>query len=183
MTTITIDVTQFTETLTAATNRTLEWVWLQPTAAPSDELIPPNYVPTPPAVMPSFALIASTSYRFDYTAVRYARFCYLLERNGSYESGELSVIHNLVISGITPSNENTPPPVPIPFVPPTISTYQTVSIGSVGSLGVLFSFIHDASTSGATAQFGLAYKITNALPDVYPKLNLSYVTALPMENI
>jgi len=182
MTTITIDVTQFTEALTAATNRTLKWVWLQPTAAPSDELIPPTYVPTPPAVMPSFALIASTSYRFDYTAVRYARFCYLLERNGSYESGELSVIHNLVAT-TAPSSENTPPPVPAPFVPPTISTYQTVSIGSVGSLGVIFSFIHDASTSGATAQFGLAYQITNASPSVYPKLNLSYVTALPPEDI
>ena len=181
MTTLTIDLEQFTAALTQTSNRSLGWVWLQPIIH-GDELTLPSYTPDPPSVMPDFVLIESLAYKFIYTAVRYARFCYLLERDGAYEAGELTAIHDLVIE-ITESDEPAPPAEPLPFTPPTISTSQVATLGSVGSLGVSFSFIHDSGTTGADAKFGLAYKITNALPAVYPRLILSYITALQPEDI
>jgi hypothetical protein len=184
MSDITISVDQFTEILTNASNKSLGWVWLKPAPVIGNEITPPSYSPVLPSVMSSFVLIPNnTTYRFTYTSVRYARFCYLLERNGSYEAGELSIIHNLVITPTTPSNEAQPPSPPLPFTPPTITTGQTVSIGSVGSLGVTFSFIHDISTSGGEAKFGLAFKITNALPAVFPRLDAVYISAISPEDI
>jgi hypothetical protein len=182
MTTITIDVEQFTKALADTTNKTLGWVWLQPTTASTSELIPPSYTPTLPSVMASFVLVPLSNYRFEYTAVRYAKFSYLLERNGSYEAGDLTVIHDMPISAAQ-GNESTPPAVPAPFTPPTITTEQVVTIGSVGSLGVTFSFMHDSSTSGSTAKFGLGFKITSATPAVYPRLVAAYITAFQMEDI
>lgn len=183
MTTLTLDLEQFTKALADTTSRTLGWVWLQPISYSDDEVILPSYVAPPPSVMPSFVLVNAPSYRFVYTAVRYARCCYLLERDGSYEAGELTVIHDLIVQTSPPSSEGSPPPEPLPFVPPTITTYQTTSIGSIGSLGVTFSFIHDVTTNGSDSKFGLAFKITNALPAVYPRLNLSYITAIAPEDV
>jgi len=184
MTTLTIDLEQFTQALTASINRTLPWTWLDPTSYAGSELSPPSYADPVPSVMPSFVLIPNTQYRFDYIGIRYARFCYLLERDYSYEAGELTIIHDLVVDIVIPGDELTPPVVPTsPFVSPTITTGQTVSIGSIGSLGVLFSFIHDPLSSGTMPRFGLAFKITNTLPAVFPKLTMSYITALPTEGI
>jgi hypothetical protein len=181
--TITIDLEQFTKAMQSTTNRSLGWTWLMPTATVGNEMSPPSYSPTLPSVMPAFVLIPNTSYRFTYSSVRYARFCYLLERNGSYEAGELSVIHDLVIVDMTHADEAVPPPEPLPFTPPMITTGQTVSIGSVGSLGVTFSFMHDVSTSGADAKFGLAFKITNATPAFWPRLEAAYITAIEPETV
>jgi len=181
-TTITLDVEQFTKALADTTNKTLGWVWLQPTATPISELTPPSYTPIPPSVMASFALVPLSTYRFEYTSVRYAKLSYLLERNGSYEAGDLTVIHNMPIS-TTQGNESTPPSIPAPFTPPTITTGQAVTLGSVGSLGVTFSFMHDSSTSGSTAKFGLGFKITNATPAIYPRLVAAYITAFQMEDV
>jgi hypothetical protein len=130
----------------------------------------------------SYSLVDSPEYRFEYNYLRYLRFNYLLERNGVYEVGELSVIHDLVITE-TPGDEVIPTPIVSPFTPPNISTYQSVSIGSRESLGVIFSFIHDVSTTGGEAKFGLAFRITNELPAVYPKLIASYITAYPPADI
>ena len=182
MTTITIDIEQFTQALASTTNKTLGWVWLQPTITQGNESTPPTYLPVPPSVMSSFSLVPSSTYRFEYTSVRYAKMCYLLERNAVYEAGELTVIHNLP-AATTTSSEAVPPSYPLPFTPPTIITGQTATVGSVGSLGVTFSFIHDASTSGATAKFGLGFKITSATPAYYPRLILAYITAFQMEDV
>lgn len=181
MTTLTIDLEQFTAALAQTSNRSLGWVWLQPIVHGS-EASPPPSTPALPSVMADFVLVDSESYKFVYTGVRYARFCYLLERDGTYEAGELTVIHDLVITS-SAGDEPLPPTEPLPFVPPTITTGQVATIGSVGSLGVSFSFIHDTGTNGTDAKFGLAYKITNALPAVYPRLILSYITALQPEDV
>jgi len=180
MTTLTLDLEQFTKSLEQATNRSLGWVWLQPITHGDESL--PSYIPDPPAVMPSFVLIDADTYRFSYKSVRYARLCYLLERDGTYEAGELTAIHDLIFES-TNSDEPLPPSEPLPFVPPTITTSQVTTMGSVGSLGVLFSFLHDPDTGGGDAKFGLAYKITNALPAVFPRLVMAYITALPPEDI
>lgn len=184
MTTITLDLEKFIYELNKANAKTLGWTWLNPnTTVVANEPTKPSYVPTPPAVMASFSLVDNQDYRFTYTTCRYARFNYLLERNGSYEAGELTAIHNLVITPAS-GDELSPPVVSPPFTPPTITTYQTVSIGGMaGSLGILFSFIHDTTTSGAEAKFGLAFKITNALPAVYPRLTMSYISVLAPEDI
>lgn len=183
MTTITIDIEQFTQALASTTNKTLGWVWLQATAITGNEITPPTYMPIPPSVMADFAFVPSSTYRFDYSAVRYAKMCYLLERNGSYEAGELTVIHNIPAANLVPSNEPTPPSYPLPFTPPTITTGQSTTLGTPGSLGVTFSFMHDPSTSGSTAKFGLGFKITSATPAVYPRLILAYITAFQMEDV
>lgn len=182
MTTLTLDLEQFTKALETTSNKTLGWVRLQSLVYSADELTPPDYTPDPPTIMPAFVLVASPSYRLVYKTVRYARFCYLLERDGTYEAGELTALHDLVIADIV-DDEGVPPVEPLPFIPPTISTGQVVTIGSVGSLGVSFSFIHDSGTNGNDAKFGLAYKITNALPAIYPRLVLSYITAISPEDI
>jgi len=178
MTTVNVDLKLFTESL----NRSLGWVWLQPEVVTGDEPTPPAYASAPPVVMTSFALVPSSKYRFEYS-VRYARFTYLLERDGAYEAGELTAIHDLPAEESTAGNEPSPPSDVGPFVPPTITTGQTVSIGSVGSLGVTFSFIHDDNTDGSNAKFGLGFKVTDASPAVHPRLILAYMTAFSMEDI
>lgn len=178
MTTVSVDLKLFTDAL----NRSLGWVWLQPEISVGDELTPPAYNPDPPSVMAMFSLVPSNKYRFEY-AVRYARFAYLLERDGLYEAGELTAIHDMPVIEETTGDELTPPSEIGPFVPPTITTGQTVSMGSVGGLGVEFSFIHDASTDGSDAKFGLGFKITDASPAVHPRLILAYMTAFSMEDI
>ena len=298
MTTLTLELEQFTSAITKAIIRTLPWTWLTPISAPSDELTPPSFISPPPSNMAgysfsglgpatningftdnsfiisdgiitltivlnvtgkttgdliaaeledkinagfatagsitqvrveyyntiqyrmysltsasvsaimlfpaginniadnlklgvvyggteglgTYSLVDSSEYRFPYKSLRYIRFTYLLERDGLYEAGELSVIHDLVIAD-TSDDELTPPSITPPFIPPTISTYQSVSIGGIGSLGVVFSFIHDATTDGADAKFGLAFRIINSIPEVYPKLTMSYITAFPPEDI
>lgn len=176
MSTVTLDLKLFSESL----NRSLGWVWLQPDGGSENEVSPPSYTPEPPSVMPSFALVPSAKYRINYS-VRYARFAYLLERDGSYEAGELIAFHDLSVIDSSIGDELTPPPEPSPFVPPIITTEQIVTTGSVGSLGVEFSFLHDDETEGTDACFRLGFKITDASPVVYPRLNLAYVTAFSME--
>jgi hypothetical protein len=182
MTTLTLDLEQLTEALVKANTRTLPWVWLKQVVPPTDELTPPSYIPAPPAVMADFSLVDSDEYRLTYKSCRYSRFNYLLERDGDYESGELVVWHNMVMTP-TIADELVPPPITTSFIPPDIYTYQTAGIGGVGSLGVLFSFIHDESTDGTEPKFGLAFKITNASPAVYPKLTMSYISTFAPEDI
>lgn len=181
MTTLTLDLEQFTSALTTTVNRSLPWTWLNPTSFVDDEPTPPSFVDPVPSVMSSYVLVPSLPYRFSYKNIRYARFCYLLERDHSYEAGELSVIHDLIITATSPMDETVPPPIHPVFTPPTITTSQTVSIGGVGSLGVLLSFTHDPSTNGGTEQFGLSFKITNNLPAVFPRISMAYVTAITPE--
>jgi len=297
MTTLTLDLEQFTAAMVKATKKTLGWVKLQPILAPGDEVTPPSYTPDPPSVMAgssfsgaspatdislgtdnkfnisdgvtsalvtltvagkitgaliateletqinsafttagaatrvrvvfdsiykiysdatfedskliitdatsnnvaddlklgvanggvetvgSYVLIDAKDYKFDYGAVRYARFCYLLERDGNYETGELTVLHDLVVSGALPADESSPPPAPAPFSPPNITMGQTILMGSIGSLGVVFLFKHDVATGGSDAKFGLAYRIMTDTPALYPKLNLSYITAIAPEDV
>lgn len=298
MTTLTLDLEQFTAAMVKATKKTLGWVKLQPILAPGNEVTPPSYTPDPPSVMSgssfsgalpsidislgtdnqfnisdgvtpptlvtltvagkttgaliateletqinaafttagaatrvrvvfdsiykiysdatfqdskllitdatsnniaddlklgianggietvgSYVLIDAKDYKFDYGAVRYARFCYLLERDGSYETGELTVLHDLVVSGSIPADESSPPPAPAPFSPPNITMGQTILMGSIGGLGVVFLFMHDPATGGSDAKFGLAYRIMTDTPTVYPKLNLSYITAIAPEDV
>lgn len=132
----------------------------------------------------TYALVDSSEYRFSYKNCRYARFSYLLERNGSYEAGELTVIHDLVMS-IPSSNEDPlfPPTITTPFTPPNITTSQNVSIGSLGSLGVIFKFVHDANSDGNDPKFGLAYRIVNPNPAVFPRLTLSYISTFSPEGV
>lgn len=175
MTTLTLDLEQFTAALSKTSNKMLEWVWLNPNSPIEDETAPPSYAPSVPSVMADFVMVSSSNYRFAYSGFRYGKFSYLIERDGRYEAGELSVLHDLVVT--VPGDELSPP-ASSSFVPPTITTCQTVAIGSIESLGVLFSFIHDSTTDGAQPKFGLAYKITDANPSVFPRITMSFVTLL-----
>jgi len=173
--------------LKEASNRTLGWVELQPPIPQDDELSPPTEDHDPPYVMPAPVLVNSSNYRFGYETVRYARFNYLLERNGLYEAGEISVLHDLVISQT--------------FTIPNIDTGRLVrfcpdtpTCPITGNLGVELVFIHDTGTTtgvgetglslggGSKPRFGLGFRITEALPAVYPKLTMSYITAFAPED-
>ena len=176
---VTIDLDKFTESL----NRTLGWVRLQPEAPVDDETSPPSYDPDVPSIMTEFVLVPAEKYKFNYE-LRYIRFSYLLERDGEYEAGELSIIHDDPVSESSEDESGgSPPSEPEPFEPPTFTMDQIVTMGSVGSLGVEFSFMHDESTSGVEASYGLAFKITDDLPAVFPRLVMAYVTVITKEDV
>jgi len=165
---ITLDLDAFVKGLREASNRTLGWVELRPPPIQVDEPTQPPEDWYPPYVMTVPALIESDKYRFDYESIRYARFCYLIERDGIYEAGELQVIHDLEV--IRNSS----------FSVPDISTFRVVS-PITGNVGVDLTFIHDPATTGTQPKFGLAFMITDALPAVFPKITLSYITAFAPE--
>ena len=184
MTDITLDLAQFTAALSSASNKTLGWTWLKPTVSVTDELIRPSYADPVPSVMSSFVLIDNPKYRFSYASSRYARFCYLLERNGTYEAGELSSLHYLALEPSAQTNEGQQTAEPSIFTPPLIRTTQTVlagDFGTIGGLGVYFSFEHDITSSGSDPKFGLAFKITSVTPAVFPRLTLSYLAVVEPE--
>jgi hypothetical protein len=170
MSNITLDLEKFTSSIQNSINRTLGWVSLQPSLIQADEISPPSENGELPQIMLDPVLIESDAYKFDYTAVRFARFNYLLERGGGYEVGELLVLHDLVYVKDAE------------FEIPLISYSRTVLLPATPSdLGVELSFIHDPATSNTRPQFGLAYRITSELPEVFPKLNLTYMSAISLE--
>ena len=129
------------------------------------------FITPPPYVMPSPVLIPSSSYRWNYNDVRYLKMGYVLERNGSYESGELDLISKAV--HMVSLDPNT-------YVLPQLYLNQTVIQQTDGALGVSLSIQTD-SLSISEPQFGLAYQITNLLPDVYPTLRVFIIKNLPTE--
>lgn len=132
---------------------------------------PPDLDMPPPSVMASFALVASTTYRWKYNDVRHLKMGYVLERNGLYEAGEFNVVSKAVYQVALDPTTYTPAPLYL---------NQTVLLQADGSLGVSFSVITD-SLSVSEPQFGLAYKITNALPAEYPTLRVYLIKLLPTE--
>ena len=180
MTTITLEMEQFTQSLQSAMNRTLGYVSLQPETTPGNEISPPSYSALAPYVMSSYALVPSDSYRFNYKGVRSAKFLYILSRNALYEIGEFIVIHNLQ-NGSVAGSELVPPSEPLPFTPPTFYIQRNVILQSGGALGVDFTFQDSPVSAGSDPEYALAFKITNASPAVWPSLNMSYVTAFEME--
>lgn len=180
MATITLEMEQFTQSLQDAMNRSLGYVTLQPETTPGSEGSPPPYTSPVPSVMGSYALVPSAKYRFNYKGVRSAKFVYFLSRNALYEIGELIVIHNLQATSITGS-EPSQPSEPLPFTPPTFYLLRNVILQTGGALGVDFTFQDSPVSSGSDPEYALAFKITNALPAVWPTLNMSYVTAFAME--
>jgi len=180
MTDITIDIDQFTQSIKDAVNRTQPWVILQPEKPQENETEPPVVSDSVPSVMTDFALVPSSEYRFSY-AIRAAKFGYVLERGGSYETGVLSVVHDLPAINNAGGSEANRPAESAPFIPPGILFSHQVDIG--GPLGVDFTFMHDDTTSGSNEKFGLAFKITTALPAKYPALTLCFITAFSQENI
>jgi hypothetical protein len=166
-------ITVDSDALAASVNRTMGWTMLKPAAPQGDEPDPPSPDEAPPQAMAEFALVPSSSYRFEYTSARYVRLCYLLERNGVYEAGELSAVH-FMPEGYEGN--------PSEFEPPVITTEQSVSMGAINGLGVRFEFMHDPGTEGSTAKFALGFKITESTPAVHPRLAAAYMTVFPMED-
>lgn len=178
MTDITINLEQFTKTLSSASNKTMGWVWLKPTPTPTNETTLPLPIDPVPSVMGSYLYIDNTTYRFSYKSVRYVRLAYIMERGGSYQAGELSCFHNFITTVVVPTGEATLPTEPV-FTPPTIAV-----LGDTSNLGVSFSFIHDTTSSGTDPKFALAYKITDASTAAFPRFNAAYITAIsPEDNI
>ena len=177
MSKIQLDLDDFMKGLQEAANRTLGWVRLQPPPPQDDEPSQPAEDHDPPYVMAEPMLISSDKYRFDYEIIRYARFNYLLERDGIYEAGELNVLHDLEIirnSSFTVPNIYTSRLVRFaPETPPSPIT---------GNLGVELTFIHDVYTTGTQPKFGLAFRITDDQPAVHPKLTMAYNTAFAPED-
>ena len=180
MTTITLEMEQFTQSLQDAMNRSMGYVTLQPETTQGSEGSPPPYTPSVPSVMGSFALVPSDKYRFNYNGVRAAKFVYFLSRNALYEIGEFIVIHNLQATSSV-GNEPTPPSEPLPFTPPNFYVQRNVILQTGGALGVDFTFQDSPVSAGSQPEYALSFKITNALPAVWPTLNMSYVTAFEME--
>lgn len=180
MTTITLEIEQFTQSLVNAMNRSLGYVTLQPETSPGSEISPPSYSPPVPSVMVNFALVPSDRYRFNYSGIRSAKFIYFLSRNALYEIGELTVIHDLQAASV-PGSEPVPPSEPLPFTPPNFYILRNIILQTGGALGVDFTFQDSPVSAGKDPEYALAFKITNALPAVWPTLNMSYVTAFQME--
>ncbi len=174
MTTVNLDLIEFVK----AVSRTLGWVVLKPQDNTGDELTPPDYAELPPYVMDNYIFVPSDNYLFEYQSVRYAKLSYLLERDGSYEAGELTVLHNLPLVSQVTSDEIVMLGEQPVFIPPGITMMQSATIGAIGSLGVLFNFMHDFNST--IPKFGLGFKIVDANPSNYPKLIAAYSIAFDM---
>lgn len=177
MSNIQLNLDAFMKGLQEASNRTLGWVRLQPPPPQDDEPSQPPEDHDPPQVMAEPLLIESDKYRFDYEVIRYARFNYLLERDGIYEAGELNVLHDLEII------RNSSFSVPNIYTSRLVRFCPAAPLSPItGNLGVELIFVHDVLTTGTQPKFGLAYRITDALPAVYPKLTVAYNTAFAPED-
>jgi len=186
-----------TQSLERLASSDLGWVTLQPPIVQDDELSPPAEDHDLPYVMADYVLIDDSRYRFDYNNIRYARFNYLLERNGVYEAGELSVLQDL------------PAVRKDAFLLPNIETERLVRLCTadtqsplVGNLGVEFEFFHDPTTTyspgvseniggvptpvttqyGTKPMFGLGFKIVDDMPAVHPKFTMTFLTYFTPED-
>lgn len=126
---------------------------------PVDET-PPDPQPDP-AVMATPELVPSSKYRWKYKDIRFLHLGYILERDGYYEYGEIKLLSNQAIT--TEEDPN------VTFTPPTFATSFASSLNT-GTINCTLSILQDSLSD--EPQFGIAYKITNALPNVYPTLRV-----------
>jgi hypothetical protein len=179
---ITVDLDMLTAALAAGANRDLGSVLLRLTPPPTSEALPPAVPNQVPSVMPSFALVPSSAYEFLFKDTRFLRLPYILERNHIFEFGELLILSSALAGSeddITPGNEVTPPSVPPNPTPPALTVTKNVIMSS-GSVNCDLSAIPDLSTTSKDMKFGVAFKITNASPAVFPMLRMAVGVEFPI---
>jgi hypothetical protein len=165
---VTIDLQTLQNILAKSSNRELEKVTLHPSLIAGYNLNIDDLAQTP-SVMSSFVLVPSLAYRFGYFDYRYLLLGYLLERNGSYESGQFEIISNAAEDD--PKTEV--------FSQPTLWTRKITNILTGASLGVDLGVAYDSSLSeDGYKRFGITFKITSATPAVFPTLRMFYISAL-----
>jgi hypothetical protein len=166
MTTITLNLEDFTKVLQRELSAELGYVDLIPGLKAGLE-IDPDTLPTVPAVMLSPDLVANSNYRFNYYQYRYIRLLYFLKRDTLFEAGELDIITDAIPYEYEPD----------PFVVPTLNLNKRVLYNVGGDLGVELSLIQDPDSY---TKFSIAFKITNALPAVFPTLRMSLIKGLAL---
>lgn len=165
---VTINLNDLQTILGKSSNRELESVTLNPGLKAGLDVSPED-PPQTPSVMPSFVLVPSLEYRFGYYDYRYLLLGYLLERNGSYESGQFEIISNA--PAVDPQTEV--------FTQPTLWTRKITNILTGSSLGVDLGVAYDSALSeDGYKRFGITFKITSATPAVFPTLRMFYISAL-----
>jgi len=131
----------------------------------------PTTLPTIPSVMVDFELVASTAYRWQYNQIRYLKLGYVLQRDGEFETGELDIISKAVkVSSINPET----------YVIPDIFVEQTITQQTGGALGVDITAMTDSLSTLQEPRFGIAYKITNATPTIFPTIRVFVLKLLPL---
>jgi hypothetical protein len=188
MSVISIETTALIAAISAGANRDLGSVLLVQPSTITSEPTPPTLPAAVPAVMTSFSLVQSDSYKFRFNTTRFLKLYYLLERNSAWEFGEMLILNQASATpddGVTPTNENTQPSVPSDPTPPTLTVLKNVllwtnDLGDSGSLGVDLSAIADPSTTNKDMMFGIAFKITTNTPAVFPVIRAAVALELPV---
>jgi hypothetical protein len=185
---ISMEVNDLVSALSAGANRDLGTVLLVPEMVITSENTPPSLPDSVPAVMTSFSLVPSGSYKFRYKETRFLKLYYLLERNSAWEFGELMILNQASATAddaITPVSEPTQPVVPPDPTAPTLTIMKNVlmwssDLGDSGSLGVDLSAMQDPVTINKDMMFGIAFKTTTATPAVFPVLRAAIALELPV---
>jgi len=126
---------------------------------PVDET-PPDPQPAP-AVMVIPKLVPSSKYRWKYKDIRFLHLGYVLERNSSYKYGEIKLLSDQATTSEEDPNAT--------FTLPTFTTSST-SLLNIGAVNCTLSILQDSLSD--EPQFGIAFQITHALPNVYPTLRV-----------
>lgn len=183
MTQITIDLQTLQQQLSLAASRNLPLVQLQPYIPTSGSYAYHEQKYDTPAVMGWWEPIDDLTYVFRYKDIRFFRLGYILERDGVYKVGELSVLSDLVApTSSPPSSEPTPPPVPTPPTPPTLTVVDTVIIPGLVGVDLSFQYLPETAQSVYDMRFTLSYKITTAIPAVFPTIRCFVIASVPLSS-
>lgn len=145
--------------------------------------VDPELLPTVPYVMSDFILVANNNYVFPFNFTRYLKLGYFLSRDEQFESGEFDIISKVIQkhSGEFDPGTSNDPPAAFAGSASDLHFHRTVIQRTSGDLGVDFTLLVAPTTLPFNPSFGIAYKITNASPAVFPSLRIFVIKLLPTD--
>ena len=187
MSQVTVELNDLISALSSGTNRDLGNVLLRVSNVLVNETVQPALPITTPVVMTDFAMVPSDSYKFFYSQSRFLKIYYILERDVKWEMGELLILNTSPIvteESQTPPSESGSTLPPADPVPPTVLLRRNILMWTsedtdAGALGVDLAIIPDPTTTNKGMMFGIAYKITNATPAIFPTIHAAIALEMP----